>query len=98
MRNILNEIAKLALRILEEYDEDEQCYVALCIDNGAIATGRTPEEAHEMIKLVLRSDLRLALDAGSLTSFYRLRADREAIDRWSAAAGIQDAVVEPLEI
>ncbi len=64
--DIYSVVKTLDLRVFVEYDDTYCTYVARCVDTGAVAVGDTPEEAEKAIASVLKSDIRLAVEAGSL--------------------------------
>lgn len=83
-RDIASELENLRLRVLEEYDEEHNGYVARCLDTGTVATGKTPEEAHSVIKELLESDILLAIQVGHLRGLFRAPASSDVFDRWYA--------------
>jgi len=97
-RDVSGEISSLRLHVLEEYSSQDGAYVAQCLETGAVATGETPEETHALIRLVLQSDILLAMESGSLENLFRVRADPAAWDRWYQANGGGTCEVEDLEI
>jgi len=73
------------LRLLAEYDEEDQSYVVYCVDTGAVATGNSPAEAQALIKRILENDIRIAFETNSLESLFHSNASPEVKIRWIEA-------------
>jgi hypothetical protein len=97
-RDIVAEISKLNLRVLEEFDPDHGAFVARCLETGAIASGETVAEAHALIREVLESDILLAVEANTLVGLFHVRAAPEVWDRWYTAVSTQTVQTEQLDI
>lgn len=61
-------IEGIPFRIFVGLDEDYGYYVAHCLETGAVATGRSIDEAETMITSILENDIRVAIERGSIES------------------------------
>lgn len=75
-------IEQIEFRVLIEFEEEYQAYVARCIETGAVASGDTIEEAENSIKAVLENDFRIAITQGSLESLFHSPAAWDINVRW----------------
>ena len=83
---------KLNLRVLEEYDPESNCYVARCLETGAVAAGRTIDEARQILMDVVRHDALLARRAGGILSLFCKPAGAECELRWQHLAALRGPV------
>jgi predicted RNase H-like HicB family nuclease len=77
-------IETLDFRVFIDFDEDYGVFVARCLETGAVATGKTIEEAESLITSVLQNDFRIATEQKSIKSLLHGRDQTpfEAIEGW----------------
>lgn len=73
------------LRLLAEYDEQDQAYVVHSVDTGAVASGRTLEDARALLTGILENDIRIAYTTNSLESLFHSSAPPDVRLRWIEA-------------
>src|SRR5436190_23211656 len=71
---ITSVVSSLDLKVLIEYDQDYDVYVARCLETGAVATGETPDEASQLMKQTLELDILLAIKANNLDNLFHATA------------------------
>ena len=81
------ELEHLALRILEEYDEEGGRYVARCLETGAVVTAPNAEPLRALIEENIRLEISLALKSGNFGNLWRQQAPPDVWVRWHRAAG-----------
>ena len=79
--NIETVIEAIDFRVLIELADDSQ-FVAQCLQTGAVAEGRTVEEAEYLIKAILEHDFQRAIELGSIEGLLSRPAPFEATVRW----------------
>lgn len=79
-------IENMPFHVLIE-QSDDGLYVAQCIQTGAIAEGRTIEEAETLIKAILENDFQRAVEAGSIASLICAPAPFDVVVRWHEMKG-----------
>ena len=86
------------LKLLVEYDEDYQAYLAHCLDTGATATGATVEEAQSLITRILEHDISIAVRTKNLKSLLHSRAPEDVQIRWLEAKTASPGSVRRIEL
>jgi hypothetical protein len=86
------------LKLLVEYDDSSQTYVAHCLDTGAVATGNSLEEAQKLIQDVLENDILIAIRTNSLASLFNTSAPADVRTRWFEARADSPESVTTIEL
>lgn len=94
--DVVKQIETLPWRLLAEYDEQYQSYVAWSIDTGAVASAATLEEVQSLIKRVLENDIRISCEMQNIDNLCRAMAPPEVRVRWSEAAAENPNASRPI--
>lgn len=86
------------LKLLVEFDEDYQTYLAHCLDTGAVATGSTVDEVQSLITRILENDISIAVRTNSLKSLLHTHAPEDVQIRWLEAKTASPENVRRIEL
>lgn len=88
------ELEYLTLRVLEEYAEDEQAWVATCLDTGAVASAPDLAMLEKLIEETIQLEITMAVQRSDFANLFRKPAAGEVVARWLRAAGLSGGLTE----
>jgi len=84
------ELERLSFRILEEYDEAQGTWTAICLETGAVASATEQPQLQQLILDTIQLELLLAVRKGAFSNLFRKPASGEVWAKWFKAAGMSN--------
>lgn len=84
------ELERLSFRVLEEFDEAQGAWTAVCLETGAVATATEQTTLQELILETIQLELLLAVRKDAFSNLFRKPASGEVWAKWFKAAGMSD--------